>query len=144
MSWTAADEPALDQVREHAVLLARQFPAPPRTLRVRAGDAVVELEWDTAPTGTEPADPVIARPCGYLCAGAAGVFRRAPSPGAAPFVGEGDQVAVGQQVGLIESTTRRVPVEAELAGRLMAVLKQDCDVVQDGDRLFALGSTAMA
>ena len=77
------------------------------------------MSWAAAdePTGTHPPDPVIARPCGYLCAAAAGVFRRAPSPGAVPFVGEGDEVAVRQQVGLIECTTRRVPVEAELAGR---------------------------
>jgi len=67
-----------------------------------------------------------------------GVFYRAPSPGAAPFVEEGDTVAAGTQVGIVEAMKLMVPVEADRAGRVSKVLKSDGDPVEYGEPLIRL------
>jgi acetyl-CoA carboxylase biotin carboxyl carrier protein len=51
-----------------------------------------------------------------------GTFYRAPEPGAAPFVADGDVVQPGQQVGIIEAMKLMMPVAADRAGRVRGVL----------------------
>jgi acetyl/propionyl-CoA carboxylase alpha subunit len=49
-----------------------------------------------------------------------GTFFRKPAPHQPPFKGEGENVAVGDTVGLIEVMKTFTPVVAEVAGRLLA------------------------
>jgi acetyl-CoA carboxylase biotin carboxyl carrier protein len=147
----------LGRVRQHAVLFVAELSHPPRALRVRAGEVSLEVEW--APEhGTAPgnAEPVVALPAAgragnqatapvradpdlhYLTSPAVGVFYRAPEPGIAPFVSEGDTVVAGQQVGIIEAMKLMIPVEADQAGRVVEVLKNDGGPVEYGERLFAV------
>jgi acetyl-CoA carboxylase biotin carboxyl carrier protein len=145
----------LDRVRHHAVLFVSELPRPPRALRVRAGEVSLDVEWaqepgpapvGTAPLGAEPAteaDPDVH----YLTSPAVGVFYRAPEPGTAPFVSEGDTVVAGQQVGIIEAMKLMIPVEADRAGQVVTVLKGDGEPVEYGERLFAfavVGATGRA
>lgn len=67
-----------------------------------------------------------------------GTFYRAPQPGAPPFKGEGDAVAVGDVVGLIEVMKTFVQVQAEEAGRLVAFHVQNEDAVMAGQPLYDL------
>ncbi|MBB5872854.1 acetyl-CoA carboxylase biotin carboxyl carrier protein [Allocatelliglobosispora scoriae] len=127
----------------------------PRTLRIRASDVVVEFEWgqtppdpDWTPTAAKESIPAVAEaPCpggGVLdiCSPTVGTFFRAPQPGAAPFVAEGDRVRRGQQVGIVEAMKLMIPVEAELDGQVVAVLVGDGSSVEFGERLFAVEPVA--
>jgi acetyl-CoA carboxylase biotin carboxyl carrier protein len=67
-----------------------------------------------------------------------GVFYRSPEPGAPPFVSEGDVVAAGQQVAIIEAMKLMIPVEADRAGRVAAILCADADAVEYGQPLLVL------
>ncbi|HEY2699029.1 MAG TPA: biotin/lipoyl-containing protein [Pseudonocardiaceae bacterium] len=144
---TAHDGEALEQVRHHAQRLLANIPSQPSALRVRDGDVALDLEWQTDGNGARPIEspapgtsdpPPDSGTTAYLTAPTVGVFYRAPEPGATPFVAENDVVSVGQQVGIVEVMKLMVPVEAEAAGRIVKVLKDDGEQVEYGDQLFAL------
>lgn len=139
----------LDQVCGNALRFLADTPRLPRHLRMRAGEVSVDIEWaelSPAPVGgaAGSAVPVPTSTTdaeasgGYLTAPTVGVFYRAPEAGAAPFVSEGDTVIPSQQVGIIEAMKLMIPVEADRAGRIAAVLKDNAEPVEYGDRLFAL------
>jgi acetyl-CoA carboxylase biotin carboxyl carrier protein len=67
-----------------------------------------------------------------------GTFFRKPSPDQPPFKGEGDAVAVGDTVGLIEVMKTFAPVIAETAGRLLAFHVENEDPVTAGQPLYDL------
>jgi acetyl-CoA carboxylase biotin carboxyl carrier protein len=116
---------------------------------------------EAAPTDgavDRPADrPVGARPAGdnsagghgfpadggaanltYLTAPSVGVFYHSSEPGAAPFVQVGDHVTVGQQVGILEVMKLMIPIEAEIAGRIVEVCQPNATSVEYGERLLGL------
>ena len=64
-----------------------------------------------------------------------GVFYRAPSPDAAPFVEVGDEVEIGSEVGLIEAMKVFSPIPSEVAGTVFAIPAQNGKLVQAGDVL---------
>lgn len=142
----------LDRVRHHVVRFVSEVPRPPLALRVRAGEVSIDVEWahehvGTAPGGAEPAVAPVAEPVTeadpevhYLTSPTVGVFYPAPEPGAAPFVSEGDTVVAGQQVGIIEAMKLMIPVEADKAGRVVEVLKNNGEPVEYGERLFAFAA----
>ncbi len=142
---TEGTEGALDELRRHAVRLVQEFPRPPKSLRLRAGELALEAEWDEQPASDAPAPEDDRAPeahAAQLCADVVGVFYRAPSPEAQPFVSEGDIVEPGRQVGIIEAMKLMIPVEADRPGRIVEVLKQNGDPVEYGEPLFALAPTA--
>jgi acetyl-CoA carboxylase biotin carboxyl carrier protein len=135
----------LRSVRQTAADLLAQSPVPPATLSVRAGTVAVEMTFDlsvtpavASATPDAPAAPAAAGD--VLAASTVGVFYRAPSPGAPPFVKEGDQVTSGQQVGIIEAMKLMLPVEADRAGRITEVLVDDGTSVEFGQPLFRIES----
>ena len=67
-----------------------------------------------------------------------GTFYRSPSPGEPPFKGEGDAIAVGDTVGLIEVMKTFTPVVAEDAGKLIAFHVENEDPVMAGQPLYDL------
>lgn len=50
-----------------------------------------------------------------------GIYYGAPSPGATPYVAVGDQVAVGQIIGLIEAMKLFNEIKSDLAGRVVRI-----------------------
>jgi acetyl-CoA carboxylase biotin carboxyl carrier protein len=64
-----------------------------------------------------------------------GTFYRAPSPGEPPFKNEGDKIAVGDTVGLIEVMKTFTPVVAEEAGTIIAFHIENEDPVMAGQPL---------
>jgi acetyl-CoA carboxylase biotin carboxyl carrier protein len=65
-----------------------------------------------------------------------GTFYRRPAPDQPVFKGEGDAVAVGDTVGLIEVMKTFTPVVAEDAGRIVAFHIENEDAVMAGQPLY--------
>src|SRR5579859_2521055 len=146
----------LAEVCAHATRMLSAMDAHPQSLRVQVGDVAVEIQWPVPQQhGTHPRPASTASieaaipvpgdlgdggPRPVLAAQAVGVFYRRPEPGADPFVSEGDIVAVGQQVAIIEAMKLMLPVVAERAGRIAEVLKDDGEPVEYGEPLFALAA----
>jgi biotin carboxyl carrier protein len=65
-----------------------------------------------------------------------GTFYRRPSPDQPPFRGEGDAVAVGDTVGLVEVMKSFMPVTVEVAGTIARFHVDDLDAVMAGQPLL--------
>jgi acetyl-CoA carboxylase biotin carboxyl carrier protein len=98
--------------------------------------AVVAAAGHGATSPPEAVDAGLA----YVCAPLLGTFYRSPSPGAEPFVGEGDQVEKGQVIGLIEAMKIFNEIQAEVSGRVQAILVEDGAFVEADQRLIAIDS----
>ncbi|MBK8629362.1 MAG: hypothetical protein IPN84_03885 [Sphingomonadales bacterium] len=59
-----------------------------------------------------------------------GTFYRAPSPGAPPFVEEGDQVGPETVVGIVETMKLMNPVHAGCSGEIVAILADNAAMVE--------------
>lgn len=73
-----------------------------------------------------------------------GLYYSAPTPTSAPFVAVGDMVAVGQTIALIEAMKVFNEVQAEVAGRVMAIPAQNGSIVNKGDVLLQIEPIAIA
>lgn len=67
-----------------------------------------------------------------------GTFYRRPSPNEPAFKSEGDAVAIGDTVGLIEVMKTFTPVTAEEAGRIVRFLVDNEEPVMAGDPLYEI------
>jgi acetyl-CoA carboxylase biotin carboxyl carrier protein len=67
-----------------------------------------------------------------------GTFYRRPSPDADPFVSEGDQVSVGEVVGLVEIMKSFHEVHAEESGTIERFLVENDDTVEAGQDIATL------
>ena len=65
-----------------------------------------------------------------------GVYYSAPSPSSPAFVSTGDVVQVGQVVALVEAMKVFNEIQAEVSGRVVALVATNGDVVQKGDALI--------
>ncbi|MBM0204488.1 acetyl-CoA carboxylase, biotin carboxyl carrier protein [Micromonospora sp. STR1s_5] len=132
----------LDAAVRSLARLIGSTPGPVRRARLQHGDLVVEVEWpDGAPgVAAVPAVPAVEADAGlhYVCAPMVATLYLAPSPGADPFVSEGDQVVPGQQVAILEAMKMMIPVEADRAGEVVKVLVPNATPVEYGERLIAL------
>lgn len=54
------------------------------------------------------------------------------------LVSPGDEIAVDQEVMIIEAMKMEIPIEAETAGIVDTILVAEADVVQEGEVLIAL------
>ncbi len=67
-----------------------------------------------------------------------GTFYRAPQPGAAPFVEEGDAVAAGQTLCVLEAMKLMNEVKAEVEGIVRKIHVKNAEPVEFGQLLFEL------
>jgi acetyl-CoA carboxylase biotin carboxyl carrier protein len=156
-----ASRAELEHVHEQAIGLLARLSRPPRSLRIQVGAVTLELTWaesggvsaaDHAATpngGRGQAGPAADEPSGpasdsaaheFLRSPGVGVFYHASEPGAAPFVSVGTVIRQGQQIGIIEAMKLMIPVEADLAGQVTAILKANGEPVEYGEPLFALAA----
>ncbi|BDZ29873.1 biotin/lipoyl-containing protein [Lactiplantibacillus sp. WILCCON 0030] len=77
-------------------------------------------------------------PADCITAPVVGIFYQAHSSEEAPYVSVGDQVSVGQQVGLIQAMQMMRPVVAKQAGQVKALLVKNGDEVNFGQPLIQL------
>ena len=71
-----------------------------------------------------------------------GVFYRKPSPDSPSFVEVGDEIEVGQTIGLIEAMKVFSEVPSEVAGRVVAVPAETGKLVQQGEVLVVVETTS--
>ena len=113
-----------------------------RLARSRATLAPV-LEAPAAATpaaAPAPAPPRVAEGSGafgdpapghrHVTAPLTGVWYPAPSPGARPYVNEGDEVAAGQVVGLIEAMKLFNEIKSDVSGTVTRVLVENGTLVK--------------
>jgi len=67
-----------------------------------------------------------------------GTFYRAPQPGAAPFVEEGDPVAAGQTLCILEAMKLMNEVKTDVEGIVRAIHVENAQPVEFGQLLFEL------
>jgi acetyl-CoA carboxylase biotin carboxyl carrier protein len=85
-----------------------------------------------APTEQDPPEVLITAPM-------IGTFYSAATPGVQPFVAEGDEVYVGQTVGIIEAMKIMNEIAADRAGVVEAILVGNGQPVEYGSPLMRLG-----
>jgi acetyl-CoA carboxylase biotin carboxyl carrier protein len=67
-----------------------------------------------------------------------GTFYRRPSPGADPFVSEGDEISAGDVVGLVEIMKSFYEIKADEGGVLERFLVETEDAIEAGQDVAAL------
>jgi len=67
-----------------------------------------------------------------------GTFFRRPAPDKPPYKEEGDQVAVGDIIGLVEVMKTFYEVKAEIVGRIEKFLVENEAPIQAGDAIVTL------
>ncbi|MDR3517420.1 MAG: acetyl-CoA carboxylase [Azospirillaceae bacterium] len=65
-----------------------------------------------------------------------GIFYRKPAPDQPPFKSEGDMIAIGDTIGLIEVMKTFTAVVAEEAGKIVAFHLENEDAVMAGECLY--------
>jgi acetyl-CoA carboxylase biotin carboxyl carrier protein len=95
-----------------------------------------------APAAAEPATPLAATspdasPFGepapgmrFVTAPLTGVWYAAPSPGARPYVAEGDEIASGQVLGLIEAMKLFNEIKSDASGTVTRILAESGTLVK--------------
>ena len=136
----SADDAQSKQVLAAIDLLAPGFESSGLDeLEVQAGELVVRLVRPRAaavappPAPAAPAAPAAAgaplTPYGepapgmrFVTAPLTGVWYASPSPGARPYVQEGDEIGAGAVVGLIEAMKLFNEIKSDVAGKVVRVL----------------------
>jgi acetyl-CoA carboxylase biotin carboxyl carrier protein len=67
-----------------------------------------------------------------------GTFYRAPEPGAVPFVEEGQPVAVGQTLCILEAMKLMNEVKADVDAIVRSIMVENAEPVEFGQLLFEL------
>jgi acetyl-CoA carboxylase biotin carboxyl carrier protein len=76
----------------------------------------------------------------FVTAPLTGVWYPSPSPGARPYVNEGDEVAVGQVIGLIEAMKLFNEIKSDASGRISRVLVENGTLVKRKQPLLEIDS----
>lgn len=119
--------------------VAAEPDAAPAGARARAAETA-ESTAAAAEAGAGPEATVATRADGRIEVRApmVGTFYRAPSPGEAPFVEEGDNVERGTALCLIEVMKLFTTLEATVAGRVSEIVVDDATLVEYGQALFLI------
>jgi len=125
--WQRADE-KLCIVREAPETAAAVVPSAPSTL------PAAELPKAVAPVATQAPEPqghVIVSPF-------VGTFYRAPGPEQPPFIELGSNVRKGQALCIVEAMKLMNEIEADISGKVVAILVDNAQPVEFGQALFRL------
>lgn len=89
---------------------------------------VVQASVST-PASSDSADQVVTSPM-------IGTFYASPSPGEPAFVQEGDEVEIGQVIGIIEAMKIMNEITSEFEGTISRILVKNAQAVEYGQPLF--------
>ncbi len=109
------------------------------SIRLRGSSASATQVSVSAPANgaATPAEPVVDE--GHLVtAPMIGTYYAAPSPGEDPFVQVGDEVEIGQVVGIIEAMKIMNEIIADSAGVVAEILVSNAQAVEYGSPLIRL------
>lgn len=87
----------------------------------------------------QPETPPVEMPAGHtIVAPMVGTFYASPSPKDPPFVQEGDEIHVGDSVGIIEAMKMMNEIESEVSGRVARILVKNGQPVEYGQPLLVI------
>jgi len=142
-SVTATTDTLIGHVRELIGLMSKGGIS---ELDLSTGDVSIRLRGQTATVqtvvsqATQHIDVAPARPEepeGHLItAPMIGTFYSAPAPGEAPFVQIGDEVEVGQVIGIIEAMKIMNEIIADRPGVVVDVIARNAEAVEYGSPLI--------
>jgi acetyl-CoA carboxylase biotin carboxyl carrier protein len=93
-----------------------------------------------APAASGAAPARAAEPEGHLIRSPmVGTFYRAPSPGAKPFVEEGQAVSSGETLCIIEAMKILNQIESDKSGKVVEILVENGQPVEYNEPLFVIG-----
>ncbi len=93
----------------------------------------------TLPAAAPPVAAEAAVPAGHMVTSPmVGTFYRSSTPSAKPFVEVGNQVKVGDTLCIIEAMKMLNQIEADKAGIIKAILKENGQPVEYGEPLFVI------
>ena len=93
----------------------------------------------TAPA-TQAAAPAPVESTGHkVLSPMVGTFYRSPSPEAEPFVKVGDTINVGDTLCIIEAMKMMNQIEADVAGKVLAIEAESGEPIEFGQVLFVIG-----
>jgi acetyl-CoA carboxylase biotin carboxyl carrier protein len=93
-----------------------------------------------AATGSVKGSASAALPDGHVVRSPmVGTFYASPSPDAPPFVKLGQAVKVGETLGIIEAMKMFNPIEADVAGTVLAVLVSSGKPLEFDEPMFVIG-----
>ena len=98
----------------------------------------VEAEAAEEETVEAPEEEVPAENLAEIRSLMIGVFYRCPSPDSPPYIEVGDEIEVGQTIGLIEAMKVFSEVPSEVAGRVISVPAETGKLVQQGEVLVVV------
>jgi oxaloacetate decarboxylase alpha subunit len=130
---TGIAEIAVEEEGTRVSVRRTEEPAPVEAPPLSAGEPLSKEEPVEAPADGSPTDGAIR-----VEAPMVGTFYRAPQPGAPPFVEEGDAVAPGQTLCILEAMKLMNEVKAEIEAVVRAIHVQNGQPVEYGQALFDL------
>lgn len=118
------------------VVTTSALPAAPVQAPIAATPSMSPPAPDTHTAGGAPHSPV---PAGQaITSPMVGTFYRSSTPGTKPFVEIGSEVKVGDILCIIEAMKMMNQIEADKAGVVKAILKENGQPVEFGEPLFVL------
>ncbi|HEY1884406.1 MAG TPA: biotin/lipoyl-containing protein [Candidatus Cybelea sp.] len=116
------------------------------TIKVKLGDAIYELSrrgadaaeaWaPPAPASAEQTSPTAPANVTKVAAPLTGVFYRASSPDAVPYVEVGDRVEIGDVVCVLEAMKLFNEIQSDYAGTILRIVPGNGELVSQGEDLF--------
>ncbi|MGH8151538.1 MAG: acetyl-CoA carboxylase biotin carboxyl carrier protein [Rhodanobacteraceae bacterium] len=108
------------------------FAVPQPTVATPPAPVAPAAPPSTSAEPTLPAGNVVRSPM-------VGTFYAAASPGAEPFVVVGQQIKVGDPLGVIEAMKMFNQIDAEVAGTVLAIVAENGQAVEFDEPLFVIG-----
>jgi acetyl-CoA carboxylase biotin carboxyl carrier protein len=122
---------------EESVRISRASSLPAPMFAAPAGIPAVAMPA-AAPATAEPAAP--KEPAGHIIRSPmVGTFYRAASPGAKPFVVEGQAVSTGETLCIIEAMKILNQIESDQSGKVLEILVENGQPVEYNEPLFVIG-----
>jgi acetyl-CoA carboxylase biotin carboxyl carrier protein len=116
--------------RASSVAAVPQAIPPSVAVATQAAPIAAASEGPTA--SKEPEGHIIRSPM-------VGTFYRAPSPGAKPFVTEGQSVSTGETLCIIEAMKILNQIETDKSGKVLEILVENGQPVEYNEPLFVIG-----
>lgn len=142
----SGQSPTSDMIESVRELIAMMSKGGISELDLTAGDVSIRLRGQSASVAAAPAQHVA--PAGHgpaaqeepegnvITSPMIGTFYSAPSPGEPSFVKIGDEVEMGQVIGIVEAMKIMNEITADHAGVIVEALVQNAQPVEYGSPLF--------
>ncbi len=125
---------------EEGRIKIRQYVGPKKEV-VSAPQQMVELKGEPKPVSFVESQEEKVEKYHVIKSPLVGTFYRAPSPGAPPFVEEGDIVSKGQVLCIIEALKVMNEIESDINGKVVKILVENGQPVEFGQELFYIEPT---